>query len=182
MEARDDEPAGGERWRRLQHWLHRQEVVLFALLALSAGGIGVTDFAPRFGFRYWMAMVPVFAAVSLAAGGVRARHGHKGVARALAGGLVHWLGVFFAMFLVFLLYRSGRMNNEAAGLVALLVLALGTFLDGVRTQWELCLAGAVLALSVAVTALAEQYLWGAFLPLSLLAFVGLIGWRRLSGR
>ena len=162
----------------VRHHLHFAEAILVALLVLSAVGIGIADISPEYGFRYWAAMIPVFAAISLFASWSQARRHGAAVGTVIRVQLFHWIGLLLALYVVFLLQHTGRLNNEDAGLVALLALALGTFLAGVHFDWRLCVVGILLGCTVAVAALVEEFLWMLLLPAGLIIVVAVFRWRR----
>jgi hypothetical protein len=126
------------------------EIVFFGLILLSVVGMGISDFSTRYGLGYWLAMVPIFAASSILA---------------------------VAVYLIFMLQRTGRLNQEDAGLVALIALALTTLLAGVHFDWRLIVLGALLGLTAAAAALVDQYFWVLLIPAVVLA-VGAFLWRR----
>lgn len=139
--------------------LATDEIILVALLALSAIGIAVSQISPREAFWYWLAMVPAFGGISLFAGWSRARKQGMTAAGVLRNQLLHWLGLAAVVCLIFLLQVTGRMTGEDAGLVALLALALTTFLAGVHFDARYCIVGALLAVAVAAVAVLQEFLW-----------------------
>jgi hypothetical protein len=153
-----------------------EEIVLVALVVLSIAGIAVIDFSARYGLWYWLAMVPVFGGASIASGWSRAR-GSRSLSRVLRAQLLHWVGLLLAVYLVYLLQATGRLNSEDAGVVALLALSLTTFLAGVHFDWRFCVLGAVLGLAVACAALIHDFFW-ILLVVVVLAGAGLLVWRR----
>ncbi len=76
--------------------------------------------------------------------------------------MLHWLGIGVALGLDFLVRRSGEETGVAAGLNALLVLALGCYLAGVHLEWMFAVVGALLTLTLVIVAKADQYLWLIF--------------------
>jgi dipeptide/tripeptide permease len=102
------------------------------------------------------------------------------VAPAVAREVLHWSGLAVAVTLIYLLQATGRMTNEAAGLVALVALALTSFLAGIHGNWRFCIVGALLACAVAAAALVEEYLW-VLLPLVVLVVAGALFWIRRQG-
>jgi hypothetical protein len=144
---------------RLARKLGIDEVILVVLLTLSAVGIAISEISPPDAFWYWLAMVPVFGGISLFAGWSRAREQGMTATGVLRNQLLHWVGLAAAVCLVFLLATTGRMNDEDAGLVALLVLALATFLAGVHFDWRYCVVGALLAAAVGALAVVKGFLW-----------------------
>jgi len=139
--------------------LASEEIILVALLALSALGIAISEISPQDAFWYWLAMVPVFGGISLFAGWSRARAQGMTAVGVLRSQLLHWVALAVAVCLVFLLGYTGRMSSEDAGLVALLALALTTFLAGVHFDWRYCVVGALLAAAVAAVAVLKEFLW-----------------------
>ena len=160
-----------------RHALLSVELVLGLLVLLAAIGIAVTDFAPYRGFWYWVVMVPIFAAASLYTSWSHDRWKGAAGSTVLRTQLLHWLGGFVAVHLVFVLWRAGRMANEAAGLVALLTLALTTFLSGVYGDWRFCLVGLLLGAIVAGAAFVEEFAWMIMMPLTVALVVAVLLWR-----
>ena len=135
------------------------ELVLLALLVLSAVGVGISQVSPEKAFRYWIAMVPIFGAVSLFSGWSSARAGGMTAGGVVRRQILHWVALAAAVCLVFLLQASGRMGEADAGIVTLLSLGLATFLAGVHFDWRYCVVGALLAAAVAAIALVSNFLW-----------------------
>jgi len=158
--------------------LHRSEIILGLLILLSAVGIGVTDFSPKQGFWYWAAMVPVFGALSIFTALMRERPESATSTLVVRQQILHWLALLGAVYLVFLLVHAGRMNNEAAGLMVLIALALTAFLSGVYSDWRFCIVGAVLAGIAAGAAFVERVLWMLLIPGMVVLVLGALWWMR----
>jgi hypothetical protein len=148
-------PAPARRARKLAI----EEIILVVLLTLSAVGIAISEILPQDALWYWLAMVPVFGGISLFAGWSRAREQGMTAVGVLRNQLLHWVALAVAVCLVFLLEYTGRMSSEDAGLVALLALALTTFLAGVHFDWRYCVVGTLLAAAVAAVAVLKEVLW-----------------------
>jgi hypothetical protein len=125
---------------------------------LSILGVGITDASERMSHWYWLSMVPIFfgACVFLEwqaskASGIPA----KTIVIKLA---LHWTGLLGAFFLTFFMREIGSFNNEATGLVLLLLLALTTFLAGVNTGWMFRLLGIFLGLCLILVVYMEHYI------------------------
>ncbi|MCL4246021.1 MAG: hypothetical protein KJ002_12975, partial [Candidatus Dadabacteria bacterium] len=73
------------------------EAILITLIALSAIGIGVTNFEPVKSFWYWASMAPVFGLVSLYTGWSKARRRGEGVSRIIRVQILHWAALFAAI-------------------------------------------------------------------------------------
>jgi hypothetical protein len=153
-------------------------IILLVLLALSGIGIGITDFSPAKALWYWLAMAPVFGGVCIYLEWSRTadRQGRSAFA-IVRKQLFHWLGFLVAIYLVFLLHSTGRMNDADAGLVALLTLALSAFFAGLHSDWRICLVGIVLGAAVAGAAWVEEFLWMLLIPFLAAAAVGIVWWR-----
>ncbi len=154
-----------------------EQLILVALLALSLAGIAITDFSKGYGLWYWLAMVPIFAGASIFAGWSRARRKRRTVAGILWRQVLHWSALALAVYLVYLFAATGRVSNEDAGLIALLALALTTFLAGVHFDWRLLVLGALLGIAAACAALVEKFFWLLLVP-AILAGALVVLWRR----
>jgi hypothetical protein len=64
-----------------------------------------------------------------------------------------------AVNLVYFLLHSGRLDSENTGLVILLILALATFLAGLRLDWRLCILGVLLGGTLILATYLEEFLW-----------------------
>jgi len=113
----------------LKRYLGPDGVIMILLVLLAIVGIGITDFSPLLSHWYWLAMVVV------------------------------WLSVLVAVNLVYFLFHSGRLDSENTGLVILLILALATFLAGMRQDWRLCLLGVLLGVALILATYLEEFLW-----------------------
>jgi hypothetical protein len=133
--------------------------VMIALLLLDVIGIGVTQFAMDFSQWYWLGMVVVTGLACAFIVRFRGHNDELNTAGMLRDEILFWLAVLGAVNLVFFLYQAGRLDSENSGLVILLILALSTFLAGLRLGWQLCLLGGTLAAALVVAAYLEQFLW-----------------------
>ena len=151
-----------------------EEMVVAILVLLSGVGIAINDFSPQNGFRYWLWMAPIFGVISLIGACSRARQKQQPIGTVVWTQILHWGGLSVAVYLVYLLQSTGRMTNEAAGLVALVALALTSFLAGVHYDWRFCVVGAILAATAAVAAIVEQFLWILLVFVILVFIVGIV--------
>ena len=141
--------------------------IMIGLLLLDVIGIGVTQFAEGFSHWYWLGMVVVTALACAYIVRFRTHREDLNTAAMMKNEILFWLGVLAAVNLVFFLYQAGRLDNVNTSLVILLLLALSTFLAGLRLGWQLCLLGGVLSAAVVVAAYLAQFLW-------ILLLVGLV--------
>jgi uncharacterized membrane protein YqjE len=156
-----------------------EELIFAGLLLLSMAGMAISDFSAQVGLNYWLWMVPIFAAASITVGWRRARARGQSVAGLLRYQALHWGALALAVYLVYMLEETGRLNREDAGLVALLALALTTVLAGVHFDWRLLVLGGLLALAAACSAFVEEFFWMLLIP-TLLVGAGLLYWQRHS--
>jgi hypothetical protein len=154
-----------------------EEIAFITLLALAIGGVAVADFSARSGLSYWLVVIPLFGAVSVYSGWRRARAGGENIAAVLFSQLLHWGALILAVYLIYLLERTGRLNREDAGLVALLSLSLTTVLAGIHFDWRLAVLGILLAIGTACAALVEEFFWILLIP-AVVAGVVVVVWQR----
>jgi len=157
--------------------LAMEEMAFIALLVLAIGGMAVADFSAQWGLSYWLVVIPLFGAVSVYSGWRRARAHGENVSTVLLRQLLHWGALILAMYLIFVLEGTGRLNREDAGLVALLALSLGTVLAGVHFDWRLAVLGVLLGLAATCAALIEEFFWVLLIP-AIVAGAVVILWQR----
>lgn len=159
--------------------IHTDEAILLTLIALSAVGIGITNFMPVRSFWFWVAMAPVFGIVSLYMGWSKARKRGEGASKIIWAQVLHWVGLFAAIVLIYLLFDpAGRINNNQLALISLLALALTTFLAGVHFDWRFMVVGIILGVSVAGAALVEQMIWMIAIPIIAAVILLIFWWKR----
>ena len=112
----------------------------------------------------------IFAGAILFTGWTRARDRGQSIHQILWRQALHWLALALAVYLVFMLEQTGRLNREDAGLVALLALSLTTLLAGVHFDWRLMLLGGVLGVTAACAAFVEEFFWILLIVGASLAF------------
>ena len=164
--------------RRRPEWLGVEEIAFIALLVFAIGGMAVTDYSARSGLSYWLVVIPLFAAVSIFSGWRRASADAKNVGAVLLSQLLHWGALVLAVYLIYLLERTGRLNREDAGLVALLSLSLTTVLAGIHFDRRLAVLGVLLAIGTASAALVEEFFWILLIPTLLAGVVIVWRWRK----
>ncbi len=156
-----------------------EEAILITLIVLSAVGIGFTNFRPLESFWFCVAMVPVFGGTSLYIGWSKARKRGEGISRIIWVQLLHWLGLLAAIGLIYLLFEmTDRINSNQLALLALLSLALATFLAGVHFDWRFMVVGVILGAAVAGAALVEQVIWMIIIPIAALLALIIFWWKR----
>lgn len=168
----------GATGRAALHPARRIEHLIVLLLILAAVGVGITKYAPMPGFWYWVAMVPTFGLACGYSSWARVRARGETVAGLVQRQALHWLGLLAAVGLIYLLTKTGRIDSQDAGLIALLCLALTTFLAGVHADWRISAVGGLLGGVVFALALVEQFVWVVFLMVAVSALLALFVWRR----
>jgi hypothetical protein len=163
-------------------WLVAAAVaVVMVLLALL--GVGLTTASSSVASTYWVCLVPVYAMLCVGtAWRWTPQPGAEGRPLALRQ-VFHWLGIGAALGLDFYIRGSGEESGIAAGMNALLLLALGCYLAGVHLVWVFVPVGVLLTLALFVVSKADQYLWLVFVVggLSVAGMLALI-WLRRPGR
>ncbi len=134
------------------------KIILIALLVLSVIGVGITDFSPAISHYYWLTMIFVFAVAAMYEGYKQAQEKNLPVKNELITHLIHWTGAVFAVLAVYAFLHTGRIDFEQTGLMILLILALATFLDGIRLGWRFSLAGIFLGLTAILMAYLEEFM------------------------
>ncbi len=162
--SEDTEKSGSEQTaspppKKISKAIRKDEIVLLFLLIFSGIGVALTDFNPVRGFWFWLALGPLFWAGSVVMEWPRVKAAGASRMKMIWVQIIHWLGFLSAIYLVFLLNSTGRLNSADFGLVALLILALSAFLAGVHGDWRISLVGIFLGIAAACVALFEEYLW-----------------------
>ncbi len=145
----------------------RRDWPYIAMLIAAVLGVAFASVAPDATTYFWEVLVPFFAAVCVWTRLHDAQH------QAVLGRLIriealHWGAVFFAMRVVTMSDVNHMMNADAAALLVLTILALGTFTAGAQIgAWRICVVGAVLGLGVPFVAWLDR----ATLLITLIALV-----------
>jgi len=143
----------------LKQYLGPDGIIMILLMLLAIIGIGITDFSPQLSHWYWLAMVVITGIACIVMEWSRARKKGLSATTILKKEVFIWLGVLVAVNLVYFLFHSGRLDSENTGLVILLILALATFLAGLRLDWRLCLLGGLLGGALILATYLEEFLW-----------------------
>jgi hypothetical protein len=143
----------------LKRYLGPDGVIMVLLVLLAIVGIGITDFSPLLSHWYWLAMVVVIGIACIVMEWSRARKKGLSATTIVKKEVFIWLSVLVAVNLVYFLFHSGRLDSENTGLVILLILALATFMAGLRQDWRLCLLGVFLGGALILATYLEEFLW-----------------------
>jgi len=127
--------------------LFRQKMPFIIVLILAVAGVAYTSMAGQPLYGYWEFL-------ALAIGGVCIVIDWRGTdqkeARLRLAGIqiLHWLAFIVAMNMLLLPSVSTFLNGPATGLALMLLLALGTFVAGIRTSRDIAFLGIAMALTV----------------------------------
>ena len=141
-----------------------EEVILIIMVVFCLVGVAVTDFSPQDAFMYWMAMIFVFGFAAMIAGWHNAKRHYdpdgegNAVKELFKTQSLHWLGSLVTVVCLFSFVEAGHMSQEATGLMVLLILALTTYLDGIRIGWRFCLTGMYLATAAVAANFLENFM------------------------
>lgn len=155
-------------------------IILIVLLVLSVIGVGITDFSPAMSHYYWLTMILVFAIAAMFEGYKKAQEKNLPVKNDLIIHLLHWTGALFAVLAVYAFLHTGRIDFEQTGLMILLILALATFLDGIRLGWRFSLAGIFLGITAILMAYVEEFMI-VILALAIAIIVAGFFWHKYKG-
>lgn len=126
------------------------------LLSLLGAYIGYTY--RHTSHDYWFVMMFLFTVIAIAPGYYQVKQqGHN--LKKFIRQLLHWAGGLCAVIVVYAYHSSGRIYHEEAGLIVLLMLALTTYLDGIKTGWRCVFTGLFLGLIAVCVAYFDSYLW-----------------------
>jgi hypothetical protein len=132
-------------------------MVLLALL-----GVALSSASNSAAPVYWVSLVPIYGVLCMAIAWTRARRDERPVRPELVRQLLHWVGIGVALALDFVVRETQVETGKAAGLNALLLLALGCYLAGVHLEWIFTLVGVLLSVALVVITKAEEYIWLIF--------------------
>lgn len=142
-------------------------IVALIMLGLSFIGLVVSDIRQNGAWTYWRIMVPVFAILCLFLSWYLRRNKKIITTATIWHEIVHWLGLALAVYLVSIFVNIGLMGRFEAGLVALTLLALTTFLAGIYVEATFFVIGLLLGIFAAAAALLAEYVYTIMLPLTL---------------
>jgi hypothetical protein len=163
-------------------WIQRSwkvaAIAAIIMVLLGLLGVGLTTTNSSLASTYWISLVPVYGLLCVATAW---RMGGKRIDRpGVIRQSLHWLGILAALSLDFYIRGSGQETGVAAGLNAMLLLALGCFLAGIHLERLFVVVGLLLAAALVVVAKADQYLWlmfivGGVAVAAMVAYIWLLG-------
>jgi hypothetical protein len=145
----------------------KQELPYIVMLLAAIVGIGLASFTGQLTPLYWEVLVPLYGVICIYTGW-RQVEGLDAQVRLAWTQAAHWLAVLLAMYVIYLPQVQDVMNNNAAGITLMAILALATVLAGIHAAaWQICVVGVILAIAVPIIAWIHQS--------ALMTTVGLIG-------
>lgn len=152
-----------------------EEGILIFLLFLSLLGIAITHFSPPDGYWYWIIMIFVFAFCAIVIGWLQSKQKEIGFKKLLYEQAFHWGGCMLVVGAMFTLLHSDHLTSDNTGLIILLILSLGTFLDGQRVGWRFSLVGLFLGVSAIIVSHFNHFMW-LEIVLAILIVYGTVMW------
>jgi hypothetical protein len=140
------------------------------MLALAILGAAVSQAVDTGGRYYWLALVLIYAAISITRTYLRVRDQAQSLWSMIGAQVLHWVGVLVAINIILLFESSGVSDRGPAADYSLLVLALSCYLAGVHFDWTFMLLGGILAVIAVGLGYLDQFsIYLVTIPLALLA-------------
>ncbi len=140
------------------------------MLALAILGAAVSQAVETGGRYYWLALVLIYAAISITRTYLRARDQAQSLWSMVGTQVLHWVGVLVAINIILLFESAGVSDRGPAADYSLLVLALSCYLAGVHFDWTFMLLGGMLAVIAVGLGYLDQFsIYLVTIPLALLA-------------
>lgn len=136
-----------------------EEYLFASLIILSIVGIAVSNYANDYALKYWLFMVPVFAAVSIYYRWIGEQDRKQNIPSIIKDQILHWAGLLVAVLMVLLLVNYGSLNARDAGYFLIILLSLTTYIAGIHYEWRLIVLAVLLGLTAGVAALVEHFFW-----------------------
>jgi hypothetical protein len=158
-------------------FLHVLKIDLPYIVMLLAAvlGIGMATFTGEMTPIYWEILTPLYAVTCIHMGW-RQTEDREARVRLVWTQAAHWLAVLVAMYVIYLPRVQDVMNNNAAGITLMTILALATVLAGIHAStWQISAVGLVLAISIPIVAWIQQSALILTIVSVVLVFVLLVG-------
>ena len=153
----------------------RLDLPYIVMLLAAILGIGMATFTGEMTPIYWEILTPLYAAICIHTGWRRVEDREARI-KLVWTQAAHWLSVLVAMYVVYLPRVQDVMNNNAAGITLMTILALATVLAGIHASaWQIFAVGLVLAVSVPIVAWIQQSALILTVVIIVLVFVLLVG-------
>jgi hypothetical protein len=150
-------------------------VIGCVMLLLGFIGMVLTDVRKDGAWSYWVYIVFLYAALSLAYNLYSKGKEGKAHLYTFWHELWHWVGLFLCVSLICFMVKIGIISRFLASLEILVLLGLTTYLIGVYFDKIFIPIGIVLGLFAASIALFDQYLYLISIPLLAIG-IGILIW------
>lgn len=148
-------------------------VVDIIMLVLAFIGLFIADTSPKSNWLYWRIVAPIYAILCIWLGWYMRRN-LKLSRRHILQDILLWVGLLVAFYLVSLLVSRGILGNLEAGLVALILLSLTTYIAGIFIESTFLLIGLSMAIFVVAAVFFQTQLSLIMLPVFVLIIVILV--------
>jgi len=138
----------------LTHYAHVW--IFLGMLLLAFAGMWLIQTQSENALVFWMALVPVFGALSAYRAWRRSTKRDKSHWPVVWRQVLHWLGLIVVIGILFFLQQREFMTGEAAAITSMLLLALTCFLAGVHFEWTFLVLGAVLIIMSGMVAYLQE--------------------------
>jgi len=135
------------------------QTIFYGLIILSVIGAVIAQVSTEMGRTYWLAMIPIIGVAAIYIEWAKVRSGEVKWTTLIRMQSFHWGSLLVAVELLSMLSHFGRITNEAAGSITLLLLAQATFLVGVHRDWRFCVVALFQILCLIVLTYLERYIW-----------------------
>ena len=142
-------------------------LVGIVLLALGVIGFALMNYAPQRASWYWVVVLPAFAAIGIWHTWSSVNKDGKTDWKLIRRQIYHWVALFLAIKVLFVLIYTGNISGDGAGLMAMLLMALTCTLVGVNFDWVFILVGVVLGAAVLIASWFHEYVWLGLVALGL---------------
>ena len=157
-----------------QHPWKIRFIVSLLLLILGFVGLVITDIQKDGGWFYWRLITPIYALLSLWMSWYLHPKDEFTFSE-IWHEMLHWFGLILAIYLLSKFVSIGLVGRFEAGLMALSMLALTTFLAGIYIEVTFIFIGLLLGFFAYCVAFLNQYLYAIVLPIVVVA-AGIIFW------
>lgn len=153
----------------------RIDLPYIVMLLAAVLGIGMATFTGEMTPIYWEILTPLYAIICIHTGW-RKTEDREARLKLVWTQSAHWLSVLVAMYVIYLPRVQDVMNNNAAGITLMTILALATVLAGIHAAaWQISAVGLVLAISIPIIAWIQQSALILTIVVIVLVFALLVG-------
>ncbi len=139
------------------------------MLLLAFIGLIVNDFLPHANWYYWRFVSPVFAVISMWLNWYLDNRSAFKRREPMWKEILHWIALLLSIYILSVFVNIGTVGRVEAGLVALTLIALATFLAGVYFDPTFILIGLVIGVFDLAAGLVHTYLSLVMIPVIIIA-------------